>query len=409
MIRKLRTRLVLASMLSLVAVLGVIMGGLNLMNYQRIVRDSDGVLALLGENGGRFPRIDDNYKWPERGPRYRSRELPFEMRYFSVLLDGDGNVLDTRTDRIAAVGAEAARDYARAVFESGGTKGFQGIYRYLRRDEAEGVRIIFLDCGRLLTQFHSVLGRSVLISAIGLAAVFLLIALLSARIVRPIARSYEKQRRFISDAGHEIRTPITIIDADAEILEMDLGDNEWLSDIRQQTARLAELTNDLIFLSRMEEQEQATMIEFPLSDVVSETAASFQALALTRGKTFVMDVAPMLSMVGNEKQIGQLVSILLDNAIKYSDEAGEIRLSLKKQNKSIRLAVENTVEAISKEVMDNMFERFYRGDASRNSGTKGYGIGLSIAKAVVEAHRGKITAESADGRRVTITAVFPSA
>ena len=331
------------------------------------------------------------------------------MRYFSVLLDGDGNVLDTRTDRIAAVGAEAARDYARAVFESGGTKGFQGIYRYLRRDEAEGVRIIFLDCGRLLTQFHSVLGRSVLISAIGLAAVFLLIALLSARIVRPIARSYEKQRRFISDAGHEIRTPITIIDADAEILEMDLGDNEWLSDIRQQTARLAELTNDLIFLSRMEEQEQATMIEFPLSDVVSETAASFQALALTRGKTFVMDVAPMLSMVGNEKQIGQLVSILLDNAIKYSDEAGEIRLSLKKQNKSIRLSVENTVEAISKEVMDNMFERFYRGDASRNSGTKGYGIGLSIAKAVVEAHRGKITAESADGRRVTITAVFPSA
>ena len=147
MIRKLRTRLVLASMLSLIAVLGVIMGGLNLMNYQRIVRDSDGVLALLGENGGRFPRIDDNYKWPERGPRYRSRELPFEMRYFSVLLDGDGNVLDTRTDRIAAVGAEAARDYARAVFESGGTKGFQGIYRYLRRDEAEGVRIIFLDCG----------------------------------------------------------------------------------------------------------------------------------------------------------------------------------------------------------------------------------------------------------------------
>ena len=409
MIRKLRTRLVLASMLSLIAVLGVIMGGLNLMNYQRIVRDSDGVLALLGENGGRFPRIDDNYKWPERGPRYRSRELPFEMRYFSVLLDGDGNVLDTRTDRIAAVGAEAARDYARAVFESGGTKGFQGIYRYLRRDEAEGVRIIFLDCGRLLTQFHSVLGRSVLISAIGLAAVFLLIALLSARIVRPIARSYEKQRRFISDAGHEIRTPITIIDADAEILEMDLGDNEWLSDIRQQTARLAELTNDLIFLSRMEEQEQATMIEFPISDVVSETAASFQALALTRGKTFVMDVAPMLSMVGNEKQIGQLVSILLDNAIKYSDEAGEIRLSLKKQNKSIRLAVENTVEAISREVMDNMFERFYRGDASRNSGTKGYGIGLSIAKAVVEAHRGKITAESADGRRVTITAVFPSA
>ena len=409
MIRKLRTRLVLASMLSLFAVLAIIMGGLNLMNYQRIVRDADGVLALLGENGGKFPRIDDNYKWPERGPRYRSRELPFETRYFSVLLDANGNVLETRTDRIAAVGAEEAQSYARAVLESGRTQGFQDIYRYLRLDEEGGVRIVFLDCGRPLTQFQSVLGRSVLISAIGLAAVFLLIVLLSARIVRPIARSYEKQRRFISDAGHEIRTPITIIDADTEILEMECGDNEWLSDIRQQTTRLAELTNDLIFLSRMEEQEKATMIEFPLSDVVSETAASFQGLALTRGKTFEMDVAPMLSMVGNEKQIRQLVSILLDNAMKYSDERGTIRIGLHRQGKAVRLEVRNTTDGISKETLDNMFERFYRGDASRNSATKGYGIGLSIAKAVVEAHKGKITAESADGRTMVITASFPSA
>ncbi len=409
MIRKLRFRLVLASMLSLLAVLAVIMGVLNGLNYRRIVNDADGVLALLGENDGAFPAIDADFKWPAPGPRYQSPELPFEMRFFSVLLDAEGNVLETDTERIAAVDADEAQSYARQVLSGGRDSGFLGIYRYARSGTGDGdTRVIFLDCGRSLTQFHSVLRRSALISAIGLTAVFLLIVLLSGRIVKPISRSYEKQKRFISDAGHEIRTPITIIDADTEVLEMDLGENEWLADIRQQAARLSSLTEDLIFLSRMEEQQSATMIDFPLSDVVSETAASFQAPALTRGKRFEMDVEPMLSMNGNEKQIRQLVSVLLDNAIKYSDEGGQIRLSLKRQNKALRLTVENTAENVSRELLDNMFERFYRGDPSRNSAAKGYGIGLSIAKAVVEAHKGRITAESADGRTMVIAAIFPT-
>lgn len=408
MIRKLRFRLVLASMLSLLAVLAVIMGVLNGLNYRRIVNDADGVLAMLKENGGAFPAIDEDFKWPAPGPRYRSMELPFEMRFFSVLLDAEGSVIETDTEQIAAIDADEARGYALEVLTGGRDSGFYGIYRFARYEDEGGTRVIFLDCGRSLTQFHNVLRRSALISGIGLTAVFLLIVLLSGRIVKPISRSYEKQKRFISDAGHEIRTPITIIDADTEVLEMDFGENEWLSDIRQQAARLSSLTNDLIFLSRMEEQEQATMIDFPLSDVVSETAASFQALALTREKRFEMDVEPMLSINGNEKQIRQLVSILLDNAIKYSDDHGRISLSLKRQNKSVRLTVENTAEGVSAELLDNMFERFYRGDPSRNSATKGYGIGLSIAKAVVEAHKGRIAAESPDGKTMKITATLPT-
>ena len=409
MIRKLRFRLVLASMLSLFFVLAVMMAGLNGMNYRRIVKDSDGVLSLLRDNGGAFPSIGDDFEWPERGPRYRSPELPFEMRFFSVLFDREGNVLETDTERIAAVDANAAQSHARAVFESGRTAGFRGIYRYLRYGEADGnVRIVFLDCGRPMEQFYSVLRRSILAAAICLAAVFMLLVPLSARIVRPISQSYEKQKRFISDAGHEIRTPITIIDADTEVLEMDYGENEWLTDIRNQAARLSDLTNDLIFLSRMEEQQQVTMIDFPLSDVVGETAASFQALARTQGKRFDTDIETALSMHGNEKQIRQLVSILLDNAMKYSDDRGNIRLSLKKQGKTLRLTVENSAESVSKELLGNMFERFYRGDPSRNSATKGYGIGLSIAQAIVRAHKGRIAAESPDGRTMTITATFPT-
>ena len=220
--------------------------------------------------------------------------------------------------------------------------------------------------------------------------------------------SYEKQKRFITDAGHEIKTPITIIDADAEVLEMDLPGNEWLQDIRFQTKRLASLTNDLIFLSRMDEEHtQLQTIDFPLSDLVSETAQSFQSLAKTQKKEFVTDIEPLLTMNGDEKSLRQLVSILLDNALKYSPENGSITLSLHKAGKMIHLTVTNTVESLAKENLAYLFDRFYRTDQSRNSQTGGYGLGLSIAKAVVTAHKGKITATASDSSSLTLDVLLP--
>ena len=172
---------------------------------------------------------------------------------------------------------------------------------------------------------------------------------------------------------------------------MDIGENEWLHDIQNQTKRLAQLTNSLILLSRMEEQQpQTEMIEFPVSDVVEEAAAAFQALAKTQGKQLSCHVQPMLSMVGDEKAIRQLVSILLDNAIKYSDAEGRIELTLEKQKNLIRLSVFNTAQSVPRESLPHLFDRFYRTDQSRNSRTGGYGLGLSIASAVVSAHKGKI-------------------
>ena len=223
-----------------------------------------------------------------------------------------------------------------------------------------------------------------------------------------LAESLEKQKQFVTNAGHEIKTPITIIDADLEILRMETGDNEWVQDIRAQTARLAALTNDLICLSRMEEEEvQAKRIEFPFSDAVRETAESFQALARTRGRTLRIHVEPMLSYVGEEKSLCQLTEILLDNAIKYSREGDEVRLTLEKQGRLIRLAVDNGVQNLPKDVVDNMFDRFYRGDRARASEGGGYGIGLSIAQAIVSAHRGKISAAVSAGR-LTMTVLLPA-
>ena len=244
-----------------------------------------------------------------------------------------------------------------------------------------------------MMSFQTFLVTSFFVSIFGVSTVFILVVLLSKRAIEPVAESYEKQKRFITDAGHEIKTPLTIIDADTSILEMEYGENEWLDDIQVQTKRLAGLTNDLIYLSRMEEkQTKTTMIEFPFSEVISEEAQSFQGLAKVKGKNFMVDIEPMLSLKGDEKTIRQLISILLDNAAH--------------KGKNIILSIYNTSQPLTKENIDHLFDRFYRTDESRNSKTGGYGIGLSVAKAVVEAHHGKIVASSEDGNSLLITVIL---
>ncbi len=189
---------------------------------------------------------------------------------------------------------------------------------------------------------------------------------------------------------------------------MEIGENEWLEDIRKQTKRMADLTGDLIYLSRMDEgRAKLEMLDFPLSDLVSETAQSFRSRAQVENKTFDMEIEPMISFCGDEKSIRELVGILLDNAVKYSDKNGRIRVTLKKKNHGIIFTVWNTAERIDREMLPHMFERFYRADSSRNSENGGYGIGLSVAEAVVSAHKGKITASTSDGKSVSISVVFP--
>lgn len=236
-------------MCSLMAVLGLILGGINFLYYREVVSDSDDTLEFLMENGGTFPKQE----WENEKVAF-SPELPYESRYFSV-------------DFSMAV------RYAKSILKSGKTQGFVGNYRYLVSDDADKVQIVFLDCGRTLSGFWRFLIISVWVAAFGLVAVFILIFLFSKRIIRPMSENYEKQKRFITDAGHEIKTPLTIIDADADVLEMELGENEWLADNRNQTRRMTALTNDLIYLSRMEEAKNGMpMIDFPLSDVTEEVA-----------------------------------------------------------------------------------------------------------------------------------------
>lgn len=391
-------------MCSLMAVLGLILGGINFLYYREVVSDSDDTLEFLMENGGTFPKQE----WENEKVAF-SPELPYESRYFSVDLSEDGTVQSSDTGQIAAVDFSMAVRYAKSILKSGKTQGFVGNYRYLVSDDVDKVQIVFLDCGRTLSGFWRFLVISVWMAAFGLVAVFILICLFSKRIIRPMSENYEKQKRFITDAGHEIKTPLTIIDADADVLEMELGENEWLADIRNQTRRMTALTNDLIYLSRMEEAKNGMpMIDFPLSDVTEEVADSFVMMAKAQNKKFTSSIEPYLTLHGDEKSIRQLISVLLDNALRYADPEGVISLELEKKGRNIRLSVYNTTAHISQEDTAHLFERFYRSDKSRNSDTGGYGIGLSIASAVVTAHKGKITAATKDERSLLITAVFPA-
>ena len=200
---------------------------------------------------------------------------------------------------------------------------------------------------------------------------------------------------------------MTIIEADTEILEMDFGENEWIQDIKGQTKRLADLTNTLVVLSRMEEGTNSDVkIELPLSDIVDEVCHTFQAPAKVQEKNLDSTIEPMISMKGNEKAIRGLITILLDNAVKYTNENGYISITLEKKKNRIYLSVFNTTEYISKEQIAHLFDRFYRTDASRNSQTGGYGLGLSIAAATVESHRGKMIAETKDEKSLRITVIF---
>ncbi|MCH5256825.1 MAG: HAMP domain-containing histidine kinase [Lachnospiraceae bacterium] len=403
MIKKLKIKFIVLSMTSLFILLLIIVAGMNIINYTSVCNEADDILSLISQNRGVFP--DFKGKGPNRLPPNMSPELQYESRYFSVLLDASGNLIHVETSRITSVDTSTAIEYAKSVMEKGKNRGFINNFRFVQSHEGNTTRIIFLDHGRKLDSFNRFLIISSGMALAGFIVVFFIISFCAGKITGPIAESYEKQKRFITDAGHEIKTPLTIINANVDILEMDIGKNECLEDIQQQSKRLTTLVNDLIYLARMEEAENSLqMIEFPVSEVVYETAMPFKTPALARNIDFTCNVQPMLSMRGNDKAIQQLVSILMDNALKYSPQGGSISLNFTRQNKILSLTVFNTTQTdVNPDDLKYVFDRFYRTDKSRNSETGGHGIGLSVAKAIVTAHSGKIHASTQDGHSFQIT------
>lgn len=349
MIQKLRRDLLTAAMVSLGLVFAVIVLAANLFNYGNMANEADALLTMLAENGGAFPHWESQVM---KELLTQSPEVLFTCRYFSVSMADAETITAANTEKISAVDETGAAEYAKAVWSQ--EKGFYRNFRFIRWNGGEETLFVFMDCEKDLLSFYSFMRTSILIASLGLLSVFILLLLLSGRIVKPVAESYEKQKRFITDAGHEIKTPLTIISADADVLDMECGENEWLRDIQLQIKRLTALTNDLIYLSKMEEdQGHLQMTDFSLSDLTDELVQSFQALAKARGKVFTSTIQPDISFHGDERALSQVISNLLDNALKYSEHGGSISVELKKQGRSIRLDVFNTTSAITEENLNN--------------------------------------------------------
>ena len=407
MIKRLRIKYTVLAVSALFLLLTIIVAGMNLLNYRSVIDEADETLAVLSDNSGVFPSFENGMEWLPSG---MSREIPFESRYFSVLLDENNTPILIETSNIYTIDGVTAVRYAVEVAEEKDEKGFKDDYRFVVTSERIGKRITFLDCGRKIALFHEFRNTSIMISLAGYFVILLLVCFFVARFTRPVSESYEKQKRFITDAGHEIKTPLTIINADVDILKMDVEENEYLDDIKKQSNRLAELTNDLIKLARMEESKSdIQLIDIPASEIILETAASFQTIAKSLNKELVIQVQPMLTMLGDKSKIEQLITILLDNAIKYSPDGETVKLSFERRGKRLLLSVNNVSSVrLSTDDIRHIFDRFYRADQSRNSETGGYGIGLSIAQAIVNLHGGKIGAASPDGKTFMITASFPA-
>lgn len=416
MINQLRRKFIIVAMSSFLIVVLAVLGTINAFNIYQYNEYKNTIMNTLVEYGGQFPTFMKNRRGTLFGAYQIYAETAFSTRYFVVKMDSSGNIFEVNAKHIAALTEDEVIQYAKTSLERGKKTGKLGIYNYTISEVSYstifgkfgGYMAIFVDFSSEYNNMISYLLISCIIGAISMVVVFILISILSKKAIAPVVESIEKQKQFITDAGHEIKTPLAIISANTDVLELTSGPNEWTQSIRNQTNRLSELVKKLISLAKMDEEKvQLVFGQFCVSDAVWEAAVPFETLAESKGHNLELNIQPDITMNGDESSIKQLVSILLDNAVKYSSENGEIKLSLAKTNKHVKLEVYNKTDSISKENLDRLFDRFYRADSSRSRETGGYGIGLSIAKAIVEAHKGRITASTQDGKSIRFTVLLP--
>ena len=434
MIKRLRTKFIRIAMLSVALVLLALSLIVNAANFISTNRDLNQTLDMIYENQGTIPTKrtadteeanaqltdtaaageeqlppEEDHTPPEleekpdskpssqpdrpRGPF--NAETPYSTRYFYLRFDADGDLDSGNFSHIAAVTEDDADTYIKAALQHGAGYGFYTSgYKFRVVKEGENRYIaVFLDCYQELRAVRTLAVWSGVSFAVCLALVYVLVVLLSRRAIDPVVKASEQQKQFITDAGHELKTPITVIGTSLKVLEMEVGQQKWIDKARAQTEKLRELVQSLITLCKYDEETSPLHRKpFSISEAVTDTAGSFSDFAQSKGHTIRVTAAPALSYCGDEAAVRQLVSILLDNAIKYAAPETEIQVSLEQLKRGVKLTVTNVCEQVPEGDPDRLFDRFYRPDVSRTAATGGFGIGLSIAKSIAEAHRGQIRA-----------------
>ena len=398
---KLRKKFIYFSVGIISTVVLAIMAFVNFANFYNISHSSDELLKTLVENNGVMPSFAVvNENADEKKTLYLKN---FSNRFFTVRTDNQKNVVTVNTDDVFFTSASEAVEYAKTVLAKGKHSGYYKGFKYIVENTDKGKLIAFVDVVKDYNVFYSNLGNSVIISLLVLGFVTLFSFILSKKAVAPMVQAYEKQNAFITDASHELKTPLAIINTSADVLEMENGESKWTGNIHKQINRLNGLIGNLISLTKLEESDDLEKLDFSFSDVLNDCVMDVKDYATSLDKNIVTDIEDGISFKGNEKLIRQVIGILFDNAIKYAREKSDINVKLTKQNKKIVFTVENEADNLEIKNYNILFERFYRADSSRNSKTGGYGIGLSIAQSIVLKHKGKISADSVDGERIVFT------
>ena len=402
MIRRLRLKIVAAIFGTLLVVFTAVLLVLNLSVYLNSVRRADEFMMSVVENDGfNFPpqmsMVDRLNGYSIN--IYDSSEIMRSGRFFYVKIDQRGMVFDYNLDMMFDFDVSEIVNFLDIALSSGQEKGSIQNYSYVVAVKPYGYIVVFAERSIEINLLRQLTTTSLWVAGVAGLLLLGLTAYFSRWMVQPVQTAMDNQRRFISDASHELKTPLTIINANVDVLRNEIGDNPRLSHIKAQSDRMTGLVYDLLTLTRADEgQGQLLASDIDLSALVLNTALEFESRVFEAGRQYSYNIKENIRFTGDAKQIKQLLGILLDNAINYSDAAGQIAVSLQPEGSQARLSVFNTGLGVPDDQRTRIFERFYRIDQSRDRETGGYGVGLSVAQVIVEAHKGKISVTGEYGK-----------
>lgn len=316
--------------------------------------------------------------------------------FYTVAISYDGEILEIKNDQPTVHSDESLTELALQLLTSKKTHGTKDNLIFNKTDKDGYTLVSFMD-NTIVNKNAMTLFRNTLVFGLfALLLFFVLSVILSKKIIKPLEDSHYKQKQFISDAGHELKTPVSVVSANAELLSREIGENQWLSNIQYENERMGSLVTQLLELARTE-NITAPMERINLSRLIDGEALPFESVAFEKGIELSSAISDNINVEGNSTQLRQLVSILLDNAIRHSGKDSKVWLSLTRERNLARLSVINEGEAISDSQRELIFERFYRLDSARSDDSNHYGLGLAIAKAITQAHKGQIEVKCYDG------------
>ena len=396
MFRKLKIRFILLASAAIVCILLTMIAVLNSVRFLQTNGEIQAVLNILSANNGDFPSVEETAESLQNDRI--TIDTIYQYRYFSVVYNEDKTLYSSNLDHLSNLSKEQALSYANKVIKDSRSSGVFKVgsqfysYQITQDSKTKRYLLVVLDSTNYLESRNDFFWLSIQLCFYSFIFFVLVVSGFSNFAIRPYIKNYENQKRFITNAGHELKTPLAIISANTELQELMTGENEWTESTKDQVKRLSNLINQMVVLARLEEQPDVTLVDVNFSEVVKKVAGNFKSVIEKAGKKYEIKLQEDIHVKATEDELYELVSILIDNACKYCDDDGQIFVTLTKakRGKRARLTVANSYADGKNVDYSRFFDRFYREDESHNQKQPGYGIGLSMAESLVRIFKGRI-------------------